>query len=82
VPGQPGLSRTRAGGTTRCPAKIERASPESNERHLANDSASGAAIYLRHLGTAASPPADVADLCRQVGDIPGSDILLTDTRRK
>ncbi len=38
-----------------------------------------AAADLRDLGTAATPPADAAALCRQVGDIPGTDLdrLLT-----
>lgn len=38
------------------------------------DSIQAAAIDLREFGTEAVPPADVADLCRQVGDIPGTDL--------
>jgi hypothetical protein len=33
-----------------------------------------AAINLRQLGSAAVPPSDVAELCRQVGDIPGTGL--------
>ena len=33
-----------------------------------------AATDLREFGTAAVPPADVADLCRQLGDISGTDL--------
>ncbi len=39
-----------------------------------DQSVSAAATGLRELGTAATPPADVADLCRQVGDIGGTDL--------
>jgi hypothetical protein len=38
------------------------------------DSMQRAATDLRELGTAAVPPADVADLDRQLGDIPGTDL--------
>jgi hypothetical protein len=38
------------------------------------DSIQEAAADLRVFGTAAVPPTDVADLCRQVGDIPGTDL--------
>jgi tetratricopeptide (TPR) repeat protein len=34
----------------------------------------GAAADLRELGSSAVPPADIADLCRLVGDIPGTDL--------
>ena len=40
----------------------------------AADSARQAAGDLRELRTAATPPADVAGLCRQAGDIPGTDL--------
>jgi uncharacterized membrane protein YccC len=40
----------------------------------ATDSAQQAATDLRELGTTATPPADVAALCRQLGDIPGTDL--------
>jgi tetratricopeptide (TPR) repeat protein len=30
-------------------------------------------VVLRVFGTAAEPPADIADLCRKLGDIPGTD---------
>ena len=40
----------------------------------ADDSVSNAAIDIREAGADAAPPADVADLCRQVGDIPGTDL--------
>jgi hypothetical protein len=36
-------------------------------------SASAAATDLREHGTAATPPADLATLCQQAGDIPGTD---------
>jgi tetratricopeptide (TPR) repeat protein len=38
------------------------------------DPVSGAAVNLHVLGTAAVPPTDVADLCRQVDEIPGADL--------
>jgi tetratricopeptide (TPR) repeat protein len=40
----------------------------------ATNSAREAATDLRELGTGTVPPADVADLCRQVGDIPGTNL--------
>jgi hypothetical protein len=39
-----------------------------------DDSAQAAASDLRVFGADAVPPTDVADLCRQVGDIPGTDL--------
>jgi tetratricopeptide (TPR) repeat protein len=39
-----------------------------------DQSAGAAAADLRDLGTAAVPPADVADLDRMLGDIPGTDL--------
>jgi hypothetical protein len=39
-----------------------------------DSSVRGAGADLRDLGTAAAPPADVAALCRQVGDIPGTGL--------
>jgi CHAT domain len=41
---------------------------------LANDSTLAAATDLRESGTAAVPPANVADLCRILGDIPGTNL--------
>ena len=38
-----------------------------------DDSVRDAAADLREFGTAAEAPADVADLCRTLGDIPGTD---------
>jgi hypothetical protein len=40
----------------------------------AGDSVRTAAIDLREAGIGATPPADVADLSRQLGDIPGADL--------
>ena len=40
----------------------------------AGQAVGGAAADLRDFGAAATPPADVADLCRRVGDIPGTDL--------
>jgi hypothetical protein len=40
----------------------------------ADRSVRDAAANLRELGPDATPPADVAGLCRQVGDIPGTDL--------
>jgi tetratricopeptide (TPR) repeat protein len=39
----------------------------------ADESARHAAIDLRALGSEALPPATIPDLCRQLGDIPGTD---------
>jgi tetratricopeptide (TPR) repeat protein len=39
-----------------------------------DDSVRAAAIDVREVGAAATPPTDVADLCRQLGDIPGTDL--------
>ena len=38
------------------------------------ESVGAAATDLRELGSAAIPPADVIDLCRQIGDIPGTNL--------
>jgi tetratricopeptide (TPR) repeat protein len=40
----------------------------------ADDSVSSAAIDLREAGADAAPPADTADLCRRLADIPGTDL--------
>jgi hypothetical protein len=39
-----------------------------------DDSVRSAATDLREFGTAVTPPADAADLGRQIGDIPGTDL--------
>ena len=46
----------------------------------ASDSVRAAATDLREAGAGATPPADAADLRRQLGDIPGTDLtrLLTE----
>lgn len=41
---------------------------------LTNGSVGGIAADQREFSTAATPPADMADLCRQLGDIPGTDL--------
>jgi tetratricopeptide (TPR) repeat protein len=40
----------------------------------ADDSVNSAAIDLREAGDDAAPPADAADLCRRLADIPGTDL--------
>ncbi len=45
----------------------------AGEIGMPTENAAGALRTLREIGTEAVPPADMAGLCRQLGDIPGTD---------